>query len=121
MILFQNSYSSVPRVATAHSKINAWLLTSQAKVHIIPQLYHFNSLGLLTFLFFLEQTSIAKAATAKALTLANPLLYQAAVQVTFLRFRSILATMATSDHVPEVCLQTYALQVLAATLYFNFS
>ena len=39
MILLQNSYS-VPRIATAHSKINAWLLTSQAKFYIIPQQYH---------------------------------------------------------------------------------
>ena len=28
--------------------------------------------------------------------------------------------MATSDHVPEVCLQTSIFQVLAATLYFPF-
>jgi len=79
------------------------------------------SLGLLTFSFFLEQTSTVKAANANALTLANPLFYQTVVQVTFLRFRSILATMATSDHVPEVCLQTSTFQMLAATLYFPFS
>ena len=76
---------------------------------------------MLTFAFFLEQTSTAKATTAKALTLANPLLYQVVVQVTFLRFRSTLATMATNDHVPEVCLQTSAFQVLVTTLYFPFS
>ena len=73
------------------------------QIYIIPNSIISSSLGLLTFSFFLEQTSTAKAATAKALTLANPLLYQAATQVTFLRFRPILATMATSDHVPEVC------------------
>ena len=121
MILFQNLYSSIPRIATAHSKINAWLLTSRAKFYIIPNNIISNSLGLLTFPFFLKQTSTAKVATTKALTLTNPLLYQAVVQVAFLIFRSILATMATSDHVPEVCLQTSAFQVLDATLYFSFS
>ena len=41
MILFQNSYSSVLRVAIAHSKINTWLLTSRDKFYIIPQQYQF--------------------------------------------------------------------------------
>ena len=41
MILFQNSYSSIHRVATAHSKINAWLLASQTKFYTILQQYHF--------------------------------------------------------------------------------
>jgi len=41
MILFQNFYLFVPRVATAHSEVYAWLLISRAEFYIIPQQYHF--------------------------------------------------------------------------------
>ena len=62
----------------------------------------FTSLGLFAFPFFVEQILTADATIAKASTLANPLLYQAVIQATFLRFGSILVAMATSDHIPEV-------------------
>jgi len=42
-------------------------------------------LGLLTFPFSLEQASTVKTATTKALTLADLLLCQTAVQATFLQ------------------------------------
>ena len=77
-----------------------------------------HSFSLFAFPFFLEQASTTKAAIAKALTLENPLLYQVVIQVIFLRFRSILAVMVTSDHVPEVCFQVPVFQILAVTLYF---
>ena len=40
------------------------------------------------------------------------------IQAIFIKFKSIPAVMATSDHVPEVCFQVSILQVPAATLYF---
>ena len=68
--------------------------------------------------FFLEQILTADVAIARASTLANPLLHQAVLQATLPRFRYILAAMATSDHVSEVCFQVPAFQVPATTLHF---
>ena len=63
----------------------------------------FDSFGPSTFPFFFERASTTKTAITKASTLANPLLHLAVLQVTLLGFRSILAAIMTSDHVPEVC------------------
>ena len=121
MVLFQNFYLPAHRVATIYSEIYTQLLISRSKFYMIPQQYHFQLIQPIRFPFFLKQASTTKAAIAKALTLANPLLYQAFIQAIFLRFNSISTAMATSDHIPEVCFQVPILQVSAASLHFPSS
>ena len=98
---------------------DSWFLGPSSILY--PNYIISNSFSLFAFPFFLEQASTTKAAIAKALSLSNPLLYQAVIQVILLWFRSILAAMATSDHVPEVCFQVPVFQILVITLYFLFS
>ena len=119
MVLFQNSSLLVYHAVTALSR----------DIRITPDFlarvsYNIPIVSLLTHSAFLLSPSLSSQlqqltpSSPRPQTLANPLFYQDVIQAIFVRFKPILAAMATIDNVPEVCLQISTLQASAATPYF---